>query len=115
MRIRYQQPGRREWRVGDDVVVWTQEHPVNDINDPEALAEILTYPYPQFVIDYAEPLLEVVDVETAAMMAYAGIVNLDMLALLDEDGFDALMQLGYKQEEIEQWKAKAYTIAEAPF
>jgi hypothetical protein len=101
--------------VGDEVIVWSEDHPVNDVNDPEALAEILTYPYPQFVIDYAEPLLEVVDAETATILAYAGIVNLEMLALLDEDGFDALMQLGYKQEEIEGWRDKAYAIAEAPF
>jgi hypothetical protein len=81
-----------------------------EIDDLDAVVDLLTYPREQFVVDGDEPLLLVdgIEARTAAMLALEGIGDLEALAALDREGVEKLSgAIWVSKRQIAGWVRQA--------
>jgi predicted flap endonuclease-1-like 5' DNA nuclease len=110
MLIRYVGPGVRIIHP----YVWDQSNGfVADVCEPELAANLLTYPYPEFVLMTDEPLLAVKGIgeQTAAELALAGVATLAQLAELDETGIERVAaSIHGSKKQVTVWVKQARKV-----
>lgn len=108
MKIRYVgSSGRRI--VGE--FEWNSDNGfVEDVTDSEIVADLLTYPRPEFVLVEDEPLTSLPQVgeQRAVELALAGIASIEDLAMLDDDGVTTLADsIWASEKQVTKWAALA--------